>query len=147
MDFPYAITTESSQETQKVGQSFARFVVSPQNRIRIICTYGQLGSGKTTFIQGFARGMGYAGRLLSPTFVIMRLYDIKAFRLCHIDAYRLADRSSISALGLTEYLREEKTIVCIEWAQKLASDLPSHRFDIWFTKQNHTKHTIRLERV
>ena len=71
MDINHEIITDSAQATAKVGEALAHGLAG-----RIICLYGDLGSGKTTFTQGFAKGLGIATRLLSPTFIIVRRYDI-----------------------------------------------------------------------
>jgi len=65
------IITNSFQETQKLGADFARKI----NSISVIALYGNLGSGKTTFIQGFAKGLGIQNKIISPTFIIMRTYE------------------------------------------------------------------------
>ena len=74
MDFNNKIITKSAQETAKVGASLAQYL-ERREVPHILCLYGQLGSGKPTFTQGFARGLGITTRLLSPTFIIVRRYQ------------------------------------------------------------------------
>lgn len=91
MDHDHKIITESAAETAKVGETLAHELTDGGSPSRILCLYGDLGSGKTTFTQGFARGLGITSRLLSPTFIIVRRYTIPGSEkfLYHIDLYRL----------------------------------------------------------
>jgi tRNA threonylcarbamoyladenosine biosynthesis protein TsaE len=113
---------------------------------RILCLYGQLGSGKTTFTQGFARGLGITSRLLSPTFIIVRRYDIPSSEqfLYHIDLYRLKNVTEMEELGLDEIFTDLRSYVVIEWAEKLGELLPKHRIDIRFTVVDYGKHKITI---
>lgn len=109
-----------------------------------MCLYGELGSGKTTFVQGFAKGLGIKARLLSPTFIIVRRYIVpKEFFFYHIDLYRINQPREIEELGLSEIFSDPNAYVVIEWAQKLAS-LPKNRLDIHFSVQEDGKHNITI---
>lgn len=83
---------------------------------------GELGSGKTTFIQGVARGLGVKSRVNSPTFIIMREYG----NFCHVDLYRLEDNLKVETenLGLFNTISEGKSIILIEWAERIRDFLP-----------------------
>lgn len=132
------IITADAQETAEVGQKLAH-----QLKTRIVCLYGNLGSGKTTFAQGFAKGLGITTRLLSPTFIIVRRYDIPSSEklLYHIDLYRISD---FDGLGLTEIFSDPNAIVVIEWAEKLGTLLPKERVDIHFDSFDNGNHTISI---
>lgn len=138
MDNNREIITDSAQETAEVGQKLARNLAG-----RIICLYGDLGSGKTTFTQGFAKGLGITQRPLSPTFIIVRRYDIPDSEkfLYHIDLYRIAN---FDGLGLTEIFSDPNAIIVIEWAEKLGDALPKGRMDIHFTTLADEKHKISI---
>lgn len=113
-----------------------------------MCLYGELGSGKTTFVQGFAKGIGLLRtRLLSPTFIIVRRYELlpKPFCLYHVDLYRIEDSQSIHDLGLLETFVNPSAIVAIEWAEKLGSLLPEKRIDIRFTALSDGSHKIFIQ--
>jgi len=93
---------------------------------QVIALTGDLGSGKTTFMQGFAEGLGYTGRLISPTFILMRQYPIQSGKLYHLDVYRLDKNVDEEAkdLGLMEIMSDPSNIVVIEWAEKMRTILP-----------------------
>lgn len=85
-----------------------------------------MGSGKTTFVQGFLRGLGYKGRIASPTFVIWKRFGIKNPRfknVYHVDAYRLKTSADLDPLGFKELLRDPQNIFLVEWAGNIKSIL------------------------
>lgn len=102
--------SHSADETKKIGAKFAEKLVPPAT----IALFGDLGSGKTTFVQGMARGLEIDPRAYvnSPTFTIVNEYG----RLIHIDLYRI-EPSEVESLALEEYLALGN-IVVIEWAEK-----------------------------
>ena len=92
--------------------------------------YGDLGSGKTTFAQILARELGITETVTSPTFVIEKYYELdgkKSFdRLVHIDAYRLKSSHELRIIDWEELLKEPKTLIAIEWPEKVADIMPPH---------------------
>jgi tRNA threonylcarbamoyladenosine biosynthesis protein TsaE len=135
------IITQSASETKKLGEQTALDLLrrirnkqsldsqSQESRIKagkVIALSGDLGSGKTTFIQGFAEGLGITNRLVSPTFILMRQYPIQSGKLYHLDVYRLEKNAEEEArdLGLMEILSDPDNIVVIEWAEKIKNILP-----------------------
>jgi len=148
------IITKSAPETQKVGEELANHLKTHHDRgkvgsARVICLYGELGSGKTTLAQGFARGLGINQRLPSPTFIIVRRYDLRPSGnfFYHIDLYRLAKSSEIAGLGLNEILADSGSFVAIEWAEKLGELLPKDRIDIRFKLLGDHQRTISLNKT
>lgn len=127
--------SNNSSQTQKFGEEFAKTLKGGS----VVCLYGQLGSGKTTFTQGVAAGLGIKNRIISPTFIIVRKYKAKIKNkglmikdFYHIDLYRLETKKEIENLGLKEILEKRDSIVVIEWAEKLGYKLPKKRIDIYF---------------
>jgi len=142
MDINQPITTTSPQETARIGQEFGNCV--REKGIRVVCLYGELGSGKTTFVQGFAKGLGITMRLLSPTFIIVRRYqmpDNSGF-IYHLDLYRMESEKDLLGLGLPEILADPDSIVVIEWAEKMGSLVPQPRIDVYFEVLEDGKHKI-----
>lgn len=102
---------------------------------------GELGAGKTTFMQTFAQKLGVTETVQSPTYVLMRSYDIsyKTFtKLIHVDAYRLDQPVQLSALQPETFLNDLRVIVCIEWPERIQEFLPSPDLRLHFS---HTKET------
>lgn len=146
MDFHNQIITKRPQETAAVGEEFARDLASREDG-HILCLYGQLGSGKTTFTQGFARGLGITSRLLSPTFIIVRRYKIpkKENHLYHVDLYRLQTVSEMEGIGLPEIFADLASYTVVEWAERLGELLPPKRIDIRLATAQDDTHVITIE--
>ena len=97
----------------------------------IIGLVGDLGAGKTVFAKGLANGLGIKKTVASPTFVIMKVYEIKNQKskiknLIHIDAYRLKSEADIMAIGADEYFGRKNTITVIEWPENIKKCLPKN---------------------
>jgi tRNA threonylcarbamoyladenosine biosynthesis protein TsaE len=116
------LISNSKEETQK----FASEMALKYKDGEVIFLSGNLGAGKTTFVQGFAKGLGIKEKLVSPTFVLIKQYPLpynKNANLFHIDLYRLENQEQIKNLGLSDMFKNQGNIILIEWAEKLA-DLP-----------------------
>jgi len=104
------------------------------NSAQVLALYGDLGAGKTTFVQTLGRGLGIEETITSPTFVIMKLYETEGQEiikeLVHIDAYRIELVDEMRVLGFAELLQRKGTIICIEWADKISELLPPHTFHL-----------------
>mgnify|MGYP001619837419 FL=1 len=96
---------------------------------------GDLGAGKTAFAQGLAFGLGYRGRVHSPTFVLMKRYPIKTLyfkNLWHIDCYRIKSAQELLTLDLKKILEDPCNIVVIEWPEKIKKYIPQPAIRISF---------------
>ena len=112
----------------------------------VVVLSGELGAGKTTFVQGFLRGMGVRRRAPSPTFVIVRRYraaaqggprpragsGVKRPQIFHMDAYRLKDVSHLAALDYEKMLEDPYNIVLIEWGERIKGAIPRDAIRIKF---------------
>jgi len=137
------ITTTSQDETIALGERFAKRL----NQGDCVALTGQLGSGKTVFVRGLARGLNVADDRIvcSPTFVLVRQYDGK-IRLYHIDLYRLNDApAEIEHLGLEEML--DDGIVVIEWADKADDALPRPYWQIEIIPTGLTTRKFIVKRI
>lgn len=114
------LVTESPEETRALGGAIGRRCRGGE----VIFLSGQLGAGKTTFVQGFARGLGIVGQIRSPSFVLERIYR-GDLTLRHIDLYRLGASEAEDSGLLSEI--EDTEVVVVEWADRvwdtLAADL------------------------
>lgn len=138
-------TTSSSEETQKLGQTLAQ----NYQKGAILALFGPLGSGKTTFVQGLAQGLGITDRLISPTFILMRQYSIPGNikgKLFHLDLYRLNNTTQIKELGLEEIFSNPNNLVIIEWAEKLKDLQPNNTTEIHFKNTGKNSRKIRLSK-
>lgn len=142
--------TQSAGETQEVGRSLAVSLKSRERRnvvSTVVCLYGELGSGKTTFVQGFAQGLGITARLPSPTFIIVRRYSIPSHNFFyHVDLYRVTEEK-LEELGLFEFLADVHSFVAIEWAEKLGVLLPRRRIDIRFSLMDDGARKISIKNI
>lgn len=108
---------------------------------------GELGAGKTTFIQGLAEGLGVKGRINSPTFIIMREYPGKP-EFIHADLYRLEGDvgKEVENLGLMDVIKEGNAVVVIEWAEKMKDLLPKDTINIKFDIIDEKSRKIIIEK-
>lgn len=98
----------------------------------VIALSGNLGAGKTTLVQSIARLLGVKETVNSPTFTIMKSYPLlgEFSHLIHMDAYRLENEMELRPLHFAEILKDKKHLVCIEWAEKIQTALPSEMISI-----------------
>lgn len=118
----YTLITRSAAETQAVAEKLAT-LVKPGT---VITLNGDLGAGKTTFTQGFAKGLGVTRNVNSPTFTIMKQYQGR-LPLYHMDVYRLEDTGD--DIGLEEYINGDGVAI-VEWSNLIESSLPAERLGI-----------------
>jgi len=136
------IRLKNITETQEYAMEFAK-TLKPHD---IICLYGDLGSGKTTFVQGLAKGLGIKNRIISPTFIIARHYKINDLVFYHIDLYRTETLHDFLSIGLDEILEDNLNIVAIEWAEKMKDMLPKKRIDIRLNVVDDNQRELVIER-
>lgn len=135
--------TSSKIETQKLAQKFAAKLKGGE----ILGLCGDLGSGKTTFVQGLASGLGARGRITSPTFIILNLHKAKkGLTLAHFDLYRLKDETELEGIGATDYLGKKDIISAIEWAEKAKDLLPKETIWINFEHIEENKRKIIIKK-
>lgn len=131
------ILSKSPAETKKLGVKIAKQI----KRGGVVCLYGDLGSGKTIFVQGLAKALGIKRRITSPTFLIIKNYG----NFYHLDMYRIDENSQLENLNLVEIFNKRSNIIAIEWADRIEKFLPSKRIDVYFKilSDNERKITIK----
>jgi len=119
--------TRSTDQTRRLGMRLGKWLQAGD----VVALEGDLGGGKTTFVQGLAAGWGSTDAVSSPTFVLVNVYQrTNGSRLYHVDAYRLRDAAEAWDLDIPA-LAEEAPLV-VEWADKIAAALPNERLTIRF---------------
>lgn len=91
----------------------------------VICLNGDLGAGKTLFVQNLAKALGVQGDITSPTFNLMNIYEGK-ISIFHFDLYRLEQEYELEEIGFYDYVEEPEGLVLIEWAEKFMDCLPEN---------------------
>ncbi|MBC7793447.1 MAG: tRNA (adenosine(37)-N6)-threonylcarbamoyltransferase complex ATPase subunit type 1 TsaE [Clostridia bacterium] len=108
-------------------RKFARTIASSLVPGSVLAIVGDLGAGKTTFVQALAKALGVLepSEVLSPTYTLVNEYPLADGLLVHLDLYRLVDIGSAIALGLDEQLHRRDAVVVVEWADKFPDLLPA----------------------
>ena len=143
------ILTKSTEETKKLGEKLAKKILfdSPEKRGKamIIGLFGDLGGGKTTFLQGFAKGLGIKEKILSPTFILMKRFRIPKFKIFyHFDCYRISKPKEILDLGWKEIISNPQNIVAVEWADRIDKILPKDALRLKFAFIDETTRKITI---
>ena len=136
------IICNTVQETKKFASKVSKKIKQGQ----VIALNGDLGSGKTTFSQGFAKGLGIDQHVGSPTFKIVSEYIRFNLKLYHVDCYRLNNIEEFLNLGGENLLLPDKGITLIEWANIIQEILPQDIVEIKFTrfKDDPAKRLLRI---
>ncbi len=132
------IVSQSAEETQTVAAQFGAAL--PDNQILKLS--GTLGAGKTTFIQGLAKGWGITESVKSPTFNLYSIYNGDR-QLVHFDAYRLTDPSEAEDLLIEEFLTPPYCLA-IEWPEKVDGWMDEDSWTLKFTIDSNDQHRIEL---
>jgi tRNA threonylcarbamoyladenosine biosynthesis protein TsaE len=143
MNLPQKLTLKSLKDTEKLAFEVANQFKGGET----IALIGDLGSGKTTFVQFLAKALGIKQRVPSPTFVIMRAYKIpnRDLSLHHYDFYRLDDLAEVKDLGIEDDFQDPKTICVVEWADKAIDVLPKERIEIHFKTIDQNKREVKIQ--
>lgn len=136
------VVTDSAAATQGLGQELAQRLKGGE----IIGLVGDLGSGKTTFVQGLAKALGVKKRIISPTFIFIRPHPLPSGRgvLYHVDLYRIRGLDDVKGLGLEEIWSESENITVIEWAEKIKEILPKKAIMTSFEYLGRDKRKIKI---
>jgi|SRR3989344_939536 len=154
--------TNNNTETQNTGQYFASEILTkkPGKQAVILALKGDLGAGKTTFLQGFAKGLGITEVINSPTFIIMKKFKIPTKTILkkrrssvlryeffyHFDLYRLENQKDLEFLHFKEIISDPKNIVAVEWPEKIAGILPKNTISINFNHLEEGKRELTVSK-
>lgn len=125
--------SKNIKDTEKVALDFLTKLKPNKNNATIVGLYGDLGAGKTTFTQTVGKYFGVKRKINSPTFVIMKRYDLKNHvfeSLFHIDAYRLKNEKELIILGWEEMISNSKNLIFIEWPEQVIKAMPKKHHKI-----------------
>ena len=133
------ITTASAAETRTLAAELAA-ALPPDTTLAL---HGDMGVGKTTFVQGLAQGLGVREQVTSPTFAIYSIYQGAGRKLVHLDAYRLENERQLESLLLEEFLTRPWCLA-IEWPEKTGAWLPKDAWHLTLSIESGDKHRVVL---
>lgn len=132
--------TTSAEATQRLGAKLADFLRTGD----VLALIGEIGAGKTHFVQGIARGMKVpAGTVVSPTFVLIKLYRGGRLPIYHADLFRLEQAPEAATVGIEECY-DEPAVTVIEWANRIPNVLPEEFLEVKFTVVNRNTRSIEF---
>jgi len=140
---PFITTT--AEETRAFGKKMAQ-VLAPQ---ALVCLEGDLGAGKTTLVQGLLEGLGAKRPYISPTFVIMKQYDLPQAtvqgirRIYHADAYRVGEKD-FHEIGFLEWCADPAGLVILEWPERIGNLVPQNKTVITLRSLSETERQITI---
>lgn len=123
------ITSKSLEETRRVAGQFITSLSKESDKATVVGFRGDLGSGKTTFIQSVGKILGVSDHMTSPTFVIQKNYPLsgqKFDRLIHIDAYRIENEGELLNLDWEEIISKPENLILVEWPERVQGILPDN---------------------
>lgn len=153
-----SVHSVSAKQTQSLASRLAKkiLVSKPEQGAFVLALKGDLGSGKTTFVQGLAKGLGIKNKINSPTFVIMKKFKVphrgtlrgrqnsKCKVFYHFDCYRIDKPEEILELGWQEIIANPQNIVAIEWPEKIKKFLPKETICLNFKFINKNQREIKI---
>ncbi len=131
------VITNSPEETERLGEVLVRFLAPGV----LVALFGELGTGKTTFVRGLAKGLGLEG-VRSPSFKLASVYERERLRLYHFDFYRLSP-DEVEGVGFWEALAAGDGLVVCEWAERV-DGLPSDRLEVAFQYLGESRRSVDI---
>lgn len=147
MDFsknsPFLFFSYSDEETSQIGEGLGKILSVGQ----IVCLFGDLGAGKTTFLKGLVHGAAslHPDEVNSPTFSYLNIYSGKKI-VYHFDLYRLKNADEFLAMGFDEYLFGDG-ICCVEWPERISSILPQNFIEVKIDHEGGDRRNIAIKQI
>jgi tRNA threonylcarbamoyladenosine biosynthesis protein TsaE len=120
---PVVFDCTQEKATEHLGASIAAGVALAHQGPLLVTLTGELGAGKTTLVRAILRGLGHAGPVPSPTYMLLEPYELAGWHIAHLDFYRLKAADELENLGLRDWLAGRR-LVLVEWPENAASGLP-----------------------
>jgi len=141
------LVSQSPEDTRAIA---ARFAAQWKESLRgrraalVIGLEGELGAGKTVFVQGLATALGIHEVPRSPTFALVKTYNIPGteYRLCHLDCYRLENRDDLRALDVPALFADPNNLIIVEWADRIGHALPADHIVIRMSHEGEFKRSL-----
>ena len=126
--------SKSPKETQKIASDLAQKIIK-RKKGAVLALEGELGAGKTVFVQCFAKALGIKPKIKSPTFVLMKKYSVpsgtyRGTNLYHLDCYRITGHKDLRIPEFEEMLNEQGSIVLVEWAERIKEIIPKNHLTV-----------------
>lgn len=145
--------TQNARETQELGARIGNYLKGGE----VICLFGEMGAGKTTFVQGLSKSLNIKSNIQSPTFIIMRKYIgfignfflKRKINFYHVDLYRIDKNieKEVENLGILDLWGNKKNIFVIEWSEKIENILPKNIIKIKIKIIDNHKRSIIIENL
>ncbi len=135
------VVAEGAEETQRVGEELAGRLKDGD----VVALVGELGAGKTTLVQGLARGLLIKEEVVSPSYVLARTHSGR-LTLHHMDAYRISNPAELAEVGLTELLPPDKGVTAVEWADRIPELIPAGAIWVTLTMPSPDRRRIEISR-
>ena len=129
--------SKSPSDTEKIAEDFAKTL----NGGEVIAFKGGLGLGKTCFVRGLARGLGYNGDVTSPTFAIVNEYLGGRLNLYHFDMYRIESWDDLYSIGYFDYISDD-SVLAVEWSENIENCLDDSTVFVNITSNGENERTI-----
>ncbi len=146
-------TTKTLAETHTLAGDFIKKLIEIDTKGSVVVgLYGDLGSGKTAFVQGVAKAFNISDQVASPTFVLEKIYKLdekiqtRFTHLIHIDAYRMDSPEELVHIGWEELLKDSGNLICIEWPEKVATEMPDRHIRIVCGFVDESTHTFDIQK-
>lgn len=129
--------SKSPSDTEKIAENFAKTLTGGE----VIAFKGGLGMGKTCFVRGLAKGLGYNGDITSPTFAIVNEYLGGRLNLYHFDMYRIESWDDLYSIGYFDYISDD-SVLAVEWSENIENCLDNNTVFVNITSSGDNERTI-----